>query len=94
MISKLLLDESTKYSIEIIVTWAVSAKNDLHNCYGYSPNQLVFGKNQKFPSVLIANPPALEGQTSSEIIANHLNMMHAGGAAFIKSETAKNLGEQ
>ena len=44
--------------------------------------------------MLIANPPALEGQTSSEIIANHLNVMHAGGAAFIKSEPAKNLGEQ
>ena len=86
MISKLLLDESNKYPIEIIVAWAVSAKNALHNCYGYSPNQLVFGKNPNFTSVLIDNPPALEGQTPSEIIANHLNVMHAAGAAFIKSE--------
>ena len=44
---------------------------------GYSPNQLAFGKNLNFPSVLIDNPPALEGQTSSEVIANHLNMIAA-----------------
>ena len=42
---------------------------------GCSPNQLTSGKNLNFPSVLIDNPPALEGQTFSEIIANHLNMI-------------------
>ena len=47
--------------------------------YGYSPNQLVFGKN------LQCSLP-LEGQTSSEIIANRLNAMDAARAAFIKSE--------
>ena len=45
MISKLLFGESNKYPIEIIVAYAVSAKDALHNYYGYSPNQLVFGKN-------------------------------------------------
>ena len=89
MISKLLLDESNKYPIEIIVAWAVSAKNVLHNCHGYSPNQLVFGKNPNFPSVLIDNPPTFEGQTSSEIIANHLNVMHAAQAAFIESKASE-----
>ena len=91
MISKLLLDESSKYPIETIVAWAVSAKNALHNCYGYSPNKLVFGKNPNFPSVLIDNPPALEGQTSSEIIANYLNAMHAARVGFIKSEACEKL---
>ena len=89
MISKLLLDKSNKYPIEIVVAWAVCAKKALHNCYGYSPNQLVLGKNPNFPSVLIDNPPALEGHTSSEIIANHLNAMHAVRAAFIKSEACE-----
>ena len=66
-------------------------QNALHNCYGYSPNQWVFGKNPNFPSVLINNPPASEGQISSEIIANHLNVMHAARAAFIKLEASKKL---
>ena len=63
----------------------------MHNCYGYTPNQLVFGKNPNFLSVLIDNPPALEDQTSSEIIANHLNAMHAARTAFIKSEACEKL---
>ena len=49
MINKLLLDKSNNYSIEAKVAWAVSAKNALHNCYGFSPNQLVFGKNLNYP---------------------------------------------
>ena len=91
MISKLLLDENNKFPIEIILAWAVSANIALHNCYGYGPNQLVFGKSPNFPSVLIDNPPALEGQTSSEIIANHSNVMHAARAIFIESEASEKL---
>ena len=68
LISTLLLDNSNKYLIEITVVWAVSTKNILHNCYGYSPNQLVFGKNPTFLSVLVV---------STEIIVNHLNAMNA-----------------
>ena len=54
--------------------------------YGYSPNQLVFGKN------LQCSLP-LEGQTSSEIIANRLNAMDAARAAFIKLEGCEKIGE-
>ena len=53
-ISKHLLNDSNKYQIKIIVAWAVSAKNSLHNCYGYRPNQLVFAKNPNFPPVIAA----------------------------------------
>ena len=76
----------TKSPNEIIVVWVVSAKNTLHSCYGYSPNQLVFGKKINFPSMLFDNSPALKGQTSSEIIAYHLNATHAARAAFVQSE--------
>ena len=91
MINKLMMDESKNYPIEVIVAWAVSAKNALHNAYGFSPNQLVFGKNPNFPSVLIDNPPALEGKTSSEVIANHLNAMHAARQAFVQAEASEKL---
>ena len=42
-------------------------------------------------SVLIDNPPPFEGQTSSEIIANHMNVMHAAQAAFTESKSSKKL---
>ena len=37
-IEKLILDSNNKYSIDVVVTWTVTAKNSLNNCYGYSPN--------------------------------------------------------
>ena len=70
-----------------MVAWAVSAKNALHNCYGYSPNQLVFGgKTRIFLQCSLIIHLRLEGQICSKIIANNLNAMHAARAAFIKSE--------
>ena len=52
-ISKLLLDNYSQYPTDFIVSWAVIAKNALHICYGFSPNQLVFGRNPNWPSNLI-----------------------------------------
>ena len=46
----------TKCSVENALVWAVSAKNSLHSNLGYSPNQLVFGRNPHLPSVLTAKP--------------------------------------
>ena len=37
---------------EIALAWAVSAKNTLQTNAGYSPSQLVFGRNVNLPSVL------------------------------------------
>ena len=68
--------EDVKCSFDIALHWAVSAKNTLHNVYGFSPNQLVFGNNPNLANVLIDRPPALEGVTSSEVIADNLNAMH------------------
>ena len=40
-IEKLSLEHKNKYPIDVIIAWSVNAKNSLHNCYGYSPNQLI-----------------------------------------------------
>lgn len=49
MIRMIMLDISNDYPMEVIVAQAVSAKNVLHNCYGFSPKQLAFGQN---PNIL------------------------------------------
>ena len=72
-INKLLLDKSNNYVVEIIAVWAASAKNVLHNLYGYSLKQLVFRKNLDYLSVLTDHSPVLEEQTTSELIASYLN---------------------
>ena len=40
--------EDTNCNLELAVAWAVSAKNALKNINGFSPNQFVFGKKNKF----------------------------------------------
>ena len=81
--------DDLKCDLSLAVAWAVSAKNALHNVHGFSPNQLVFGKNPNFPAVESNKP--LEGKTASEIVACNLNTVHAACQAFIKSESAEKL---
>ena len=81
MILKVMKDR--KCSLPIAVVWSVSAKNSLANVYGYSPNQLVFGRNPSFPSLLDSKLPALDQSCSSVILQQHLSAMHDARNAFI-----------
>ena len=57
MIKKII--EDTACTGEIALVWALSAKNALANNYGYSPNQLVFGKKTNYPCAMNDKLPAL-----------------------------------
>ena len=83
--------EDPKYSLQTAVAWAVAAKNSLKNVHGFSPNQLVFGRNPNFPALEINNLPALEGKTSSQVVADNLNALHYARQAYIKSESCEKL---
>ncbi|CAC5407523.1 unnamed protein product [Mytilus coruscus] len=58
---------------ETAISWVVNAKNSLVNVYGYSPYQIVFGRNPNLPSTLVNKPPALEGETMSKTTGKHLD---------------------
>ena len=89
MMEKVLSDVGC--SLEVALAWCLSAKNALLNSYGYSPNQLVFGYNPNFPSVIDNKLPALQGVMSSKLIASHLNALHAARRKFIKTEADEKL---
>ena len=91
MDSKVMSD--TGCSLDIAVSWAVASKNTLANVYGYSPNQLVFGRNPNFPSTLIdkLSLPALETATHFDIVLKNLTAMRAARKAFIESEAKEKL---
>ena len=74
--------------IETALAWAVNAKNCLHNVYGFSPAQLVFGRNPNLPSVLNDKLPALEGVTVSEQVAQNMRAKHEARKSFIESEAS------
>ena len=80
-----------KCPLEIVLAWVMNAKNSLHDIYGYSPNQLVFGRNPNLPTVINDKPLALEGTTSSEVVAKNLNALHEARIAFIENEASEKL---
>ena len=78
-------------SLQVALAWAVHAKNCLMMVGGYSPYQLVFGRNPRLPCVVNDSLPALEGTTISETFGNHLNAMHAARKAFIQAEASEKI---
>ena len=88
-VSKVMKDVNCQ--LEVAVAWSVSAKNCLKNVYGFSPNQLVFRRNPNYPSNFDNQLPALEGKTSSQIVAENLNAIHSARKEFIKNESYEKL---
>ena len=73
--------------LQTALMWSLAAKNSLANVYGFSPQQLVFGKNAAFPSNLHNKLPALDEEFSSEIMRDNLNVLHIARQNFIKLES-------
>ncbi|VDI35884.1 Hypothetical predicted protein [Mytilus galloprovincialis] len=70
-----------------LLCWANMARNSLQMWNGFSSHQLVFGLNPNLPNILKDTLPALEGRTSSEEFAKHLNILHDSRKAYIQSES-------
>ena len=86
-----LTEDHPEIPLDILICWAVMAKNTLQMCHGFSSHQLVFGTNPNLPNILTAKPASLESTTSSEVLAQHLNALHASRKAFIESESAERI---
>ena len=76
---------------ETALSWALFAKNALHSVHGFSPYQMVFGKNRQLPSVITSLPPALEATTISQVVADNINAMYASRKKFIEAETSERI---
>ena len=73
------------HDYEIALSWALCAKNALINNNGFSPAQLVFGRNMNLPNFLDSKLPEQKNPTSPDI-ASHISALHAVKRAFITSE--------
>ena len=85
MLVKLEAEYGKTYS-QILLSWANMVRNSLQMWNGYSSHQLVFGENPNLPNRMNDNLPALEGTTSSQVFAKHLNALHAARKIFIQTE--------
>ena len=83
--------EDNKCDWETALAWSVCAKNLLINSKGFSPHQLVLGRNVNLPTVLSDKLPALEGQTESPTVAEHLPSLHLARKAFIMAESSEKI---
>ena len=81
MVAKIQMDSDC--SLELALSWALSAKNSLMNVYGFSPNQLVFGYNVRLPDVHTDKLPAQNRSCSSDLVAKHLLALHKARQAFV-----------
>ena len=79
--------QSENISWETALIWAIHAKNCLINVYGFSPFQIVYGRNPNLPSNIVNKPPALESSSVSQSMAKHLNALHSTRAAFVAAES-------
>lgn len=80
-----MLDQSNNYVVDVIIVWVVNAKDNLHNCYIYSLNQLVYRHNPSLPSVLTNKLPVMEGSTR-ELLRSHFNAISDSRRVFIECE--------
>lgn len=84
-----LLEDDPDIDLDIALIWANHAKNCLQMVSGFSPYQLVFGRNPTIPNVLENSPPALEGTTISKEFSNHVNTLHSARRTYVESESAE-----
>lgn len=76
---------------ETALCWALAAKNSMINNHGFSPYQLVYGRNPNFPSVVNDKLPALEGTTRSKTVGEHITGLHTARKAFTEAESSERL---
>ena len=89
MLLKLLADEPDR-DLEIALASAVTAKNTLAMNNGFSPLQLVTGKNPVLPSIN-DNPPALEARSISTAFTERVNAALSARTAFVEVDSSARL---
>ena len=85
--------EDTGCSIETALAWAVHAKNSLSNINGFSPYQLLLGKNPVTVSLddPYISPLTVEDESPSEKVAEHIKSIYAARHAQMQSEAQEKI---
>ena len=76
-------------STKVALPWAISVKNTLTNVYGFSPNQLVFGRNPNLPEAMNDKPPA--GNECANYLKEVLTSLHAARQGFVQQQSSEKL---
>ena len=80
-----------KMKLEVALAWAVTAVNSMTNVRGFSPYQLVFGRQIKLPNILEDPPPTWEEPERSKTLLNTLEAIHATREKYIMAERCEKI---
>ena len=80
-----------KMNLEIALAWAVTAVNSMSSVRGFSPHQLVFGRQIKLPNILEDPPPTWEIPTKSRELIDTLNAIHATRVKYTEAERCERI---
>ena len=87
-----MLEDLPQLSEETTLQYAVSIRNCSMYMHGFTPAQLAIGQNLRLSSALSDGLPALEGETTSSVIAEHLlNTIASARKAFASAQTSAKL---
>ena len=81
-------------SCKMALRWVVCARNCLVNNGGFSPNQLVFGRNPALPNLVgeeSSNPASREKGTEEGFVRDTLNAIQKAREVFIRNESCSKL---
>ena len=73
-----LLRDFPSYKKETLLQWAVFVKNSTTTTSGWSPYQIVYGKNPKVPCLLTSNIAGLREEVVSRQMLENLNALEQG----------------
>ncbi len=77
--------------LEVALAWAVTAVNSMTNVRGFSPYQLVFGRQIRLPNILEDPPPTWEEPERSKTLLETLEAIHATREKYIKAERCERI---
>src|SRR5256885_13075342 len=77
---------------EIRLMWTITAKNGLMMKGGFSPNQLVFGRNPYIPNIIDTEEPSfLERGNEIRLVRDHLNAMYRAREIHVQQESSEKM---
>ena len=86
-----MLEDKPKINEKMALNYAVAIRNTCMYVNGFTPAQLVFGQAPRLPSAFSDDLPALEGATTSSVVADHLNALAGARKAFASAENSAKL---
>lgn len=88
MLNKLEYDHPEK-SIDVLLSWACASKNAMSMYAGFSPYQIVFGRNPSVPGFNGDTHPPVTNQIKGDELLKHLKVLESSRKAFVEAESAE-----